>query len=73
MQSHDGHNPAANMNEMELVVKRITDFEALWRTSKRLTQRGSDCSKVSTPHKTFTKTFIELAPRIKQGELEKVA
>ena len=57
------------MNEMELVLKKIADFEALWRTSERLTQRCSESSSVSVSPQTFT----ELASRIQQGDLEEAA
>jgi hypothetical protein len=69
MQSFGWHDPMTTMNEMELVLKKIADFEALWRTSERLTQRCSESSSVSVSPQTFT----ELAARIKQGDLEKDA
>ena len=47
MQSSEGHNPMITMNEMQLVFKKISDFEALWRTSERLTQWCSESSSVS--------------------------
>ena len=69
MQSCEWHDPETTMNEMELVLKKIADFEALWRTSERLTQRCSESSSVSVSPQTFT----ELASRIQQGDLEEAA
>ena len=69
MQSSEWQDPAKNMNEMELVVKKIADFEAIWRTSERLTPVCSDSSNVSVSQQTFR----ELAARIKEGDLAKVA
>lgn len=69
MQSYEWHDPATTMNEMELAVKKIADFEALWRTGERLTQECSDSSHVSVSQQTFR----ELAARIKQGDLVNAA
>ena len=70
MQSSEGHDTATTMNEMELAVERIADFEALWRTSERLTQGCSYSSKVLSVSQQM---FRELAARIKQGDLVKAA
>lgn len=69
MQSSEWHNPAKTMDELELVVKKIADFEALWRTSERLTQGCSDSSNVSVSQQTFR----ELAARLKEGDVVKAA
>ena len=69
MQSSEWHDLAKNMDEMELVVKKMVDFEAIWRTSERLTPGGYDSSNVSLSQQTF----IELAARIKEGDLVKAA
>ena len=70
MQSSEWHDTATTMNEMELAVERIADFEALWRTSERLTQGCSDSSKVLSVSQQMLR---ELAARIKQGDLVKAA
>ena len=69
MQSYEWHDPSTTMNEMELICKKFSDFEAIWRTSERLNQSCSDSSSVSVSQKTFT----DLVARIKQGDLEKAA
>jgi hypothetical protein len=57
------------MNEIELVVKRIADFEALWRTSERLTEGCSDSSDISVSQQTSK----QLAARMKESDLLKAA
>lgn len=69
MQSSERRDPAKTMNEIELVVKRLADFEALWRTSERLTEGCSDSSKISVSQQTFK----ELAAHTKEGDLLKAA
>jgi hypothetical protein len=69
MQSSERHDPAKTMNEIELVVKRIADFEALWRTSERLTEGCSDSSDISVSQQTFK----QLAARMKESDLLKAA
>ena len=69
MHSSEWNDPATTMNEMELAVEKIANFEALWRTSERLTQGCSDSTHVSVSQQMFR----ELAARIKQGDLIKAA
>ena len=70
MQSSEWDDTATTTNEMELAVERIADFEALWRTSERLTQGCSDSSKILSVSQQMLR---ELAARIKQGDLVKAA
>jgi hypothetical protein len=69
MQSSKWHDPARTMNEMELVIKKFADFEAIWRTSERLTKRCSEGNSVSIPQKRSP----DWAPRREEGDLEKAA
>jgi hypothetical protein len=47
MQSSEWHDAIITMNEMQLVFKKISDFEAVWRTSEMLTQWCSESSSLS--------------------------
>ena len=67
MKSSKWHDPARTMSGMELVVKKLADFEAIWRTSERLTKWCSDSNNVSISQKRSQ----NWAPRIKEGDLEK--
>ena len=59
MQSCEWHDPETTMNEMELVLKKIADFEALWRTSERLTQRCSEGTSLLTTSVLLPTSTIE--------------
>lgn len=68
MQRGEWQDPASGMNEMQWVLKKIADFEALWRTSQELIQRCSKSRCVSPSEETFRPK----TPDTTQGE-EKAA